>query len=144
MQRMILGIFLFTLTGTSAELLLLEHVEGIWQLIPLILMGCSLLVLLWLGLSKSSMSIRVFQGTMLLFIASGILGSWQHFSGNREFELEMYESMQGWELFWESMKGAFPVLAPGTMIALGLMGWAYTRYFSLSHADKSVQTSLKS
>jgi len=141
---MILGIFLFTLTGTSAELLLLEHVEGIWQLIPLILMGCSLLVLLWLGLSKSSMSIRVFQGTMLLFIASGILGSWQHFSGNREFELEMYESMQGWELFWESMKGAFPVLAPGTMIALGLMGWAYTRYFSLSHADNSVQTSLKS
>ncbi len=144
MQRMILGIFLFTLTGTAAELLLLDHIEGIWQLIPLILMGFSLLVLAWLQLSKSFMSIRVFQGTMMLFIASGIIGSWQHFSGNREFELEMYESMKGWELFWESMKGAFPVLAPGTMIALGLIGWVYTRYQLQNHSDAFEQTSLKS
>ncbi len=144
MQKIILGIFLFTLLGTAAELLLLEHVEGIWQQIPIIIMGLSLVCLVWVLLSKSNISIRFFQGIMLLFILSGIVGSWQHFSGNREFELEIYESMKGWELFWESMKGAFPVLAPGTMIALGLLGWAYTRYLFISQSHSSVHSSLKS
>ncbi|MFB3131882.1 MAG: hypothetical protein ACE10K_05095, partial [Rhodothermales bacterium] len=43
-----------------------------------------------------------------------------------EFELEMYPTLKGLELFWESIKGATPALAPGTMIQLGLLGWAYT------------------
>jgi len=144
MQRWILGIFLFTLAGSGAELLLLEHTEGIWQLIPLILMGISLISLIWMLGSRSMLSIRIFQLTMSLFIISGLLGTWQHFSGNREFELEMYESMKGWELFWESMKGATPVLAPGTMIVLGLLGMIYTFQLTIRAQQLTPQTSFKS
>ena len=34
--------------------------------------------------------------------------------------------MGGWELVLESLTGALPALAPGTMIYLGLLGWAAT------------------
>ena len=64
---------------------------------------------------------------MLLFIGTGILGVWQHYSGNVEFEKEIYPSLGGIDLFWESMTGATPVLAPGTMVGLGLLGLVCTR-----------------
>jgi hypothetical protein len=43
-----------------------------------------------------------------------------------EFELEMYPSMRGFELVAKTMTGATPVLAPGTMALLGLIGLSYT------------------
>jgi hypothetical protein len=43
-----------------------------------------------------------------------------------EFELEMYPSMAGFELVRESMSGATPALAPGTMLVLALIGLTYS------------------
>ncbi len=126
MKKLLLTAFLVSLLGTGAELLLLEHVEGFWQLVPVVLIGLGVLVLLWYEAAKSTISTTVFRGLMLLFGFSGILGLTLHFNGNMAFELEMYPSMQGGELIWETIKGATPVLAPGSMIATGLLGWAYT------------------
>jgi len=126
MKTLLLVAFLLSLIGTGAELLLLEHFEGFWQVIPLLLIGLGLLVLLWQGAAKSTTSTRVFRGLMALFLISGILGLVLHFNGNMAFELEMYPGMKGGELIWETLKGATPVLAPGSMVATGLLGWAYT------------------
>lgn len=126
MRRFILGIFLITIVGAGLELILLEHVEGIWQALPLGLMLLSLLILGWALLSQSTSSLRIFQFVMILFVISGLVGIGLHYKGNAEFELEMYPSLTGLELFWKVIKGATPVLAPGTMIALGLIGWAFT------------------
>jgi len=63
---------------------------------------------------------------MVIYIVSGGLGIYFHIRSNVEFELEMYPSMGGWELVRESLTGALPALAPGTMIYLGLLGWAAT------------------
>ena len=63
---------------------------------------------------------------MILFVLSGLVGLILHYQGNAEFELEMYPSLNGLELFWEAIRGATPTLAPGTMIQLGLLGWVYT------------------
>jgi hypothetical protein len=68
---------------------------------------------------------RVFQGTMLLLVFGGLVGCILHYQGNVEFELEMHPSLEGRELFWESITGATPSLAPGMMITLGLVGLAY-------------------
>ena len=62
---------------------------------------------------------------MLLCIAAGVAGGWLHYDGNAEFELEMDALLEGLELFEESMTGATPVLAPGAMIQIGLVGLAY-------------------
>jgi hypothetical protein len=64
---------------------------------------------------------------MLVFIASGILGTWLHYTGNANFELEITPDMAAWAVFKAAMAGATPVLAPGTMIQLGLvgLGWSF-------------------
>ena len=63
---------------------------------------------------------------MAAYLASGLVGLWFHYSGNAEFELEMYPSLSGWSLVREALSGATPALAPGTMIHLGLLGLTYT------------------
>lgn len=126
MKKILFIAFLLSLLGTGAELLLLEHVEGVWQLIPLVLIGLGLLALAWFKAIRSASSRYFFRGVMVLFIVSGLLGLVLHYQGNMEFELEMYPSLQGIKLIWATLKGATPVLAPGTMIATGVIGWAYT------------------
>ena len=126
MKKLLLAALLISLLGTGAELLLLEHFEGIWQLVPLGLIGLALLGLTWFAVAPSPRSKQVFRGLMLLFMASGVLGFALHYNGNMVFELEMYPDMSGGELIWETLKGATPVLAPGSMVATGLLGWAYT------------------
>ena len=118
--------FLLSLLGTGAELLLLEHFEGAWQILPLALIGLGLATLAWFRVRRSVTSERVFRGLMVLFIVSGVLGFILHYNGNMAFELEMYPALRGTGLVWETLKGATPVLAPGTMVATGLLGWAYT------------------
>lgn len=119
-------ILLMGLVGTAVELLLMEHTDGILQLVPLSLIVVVLAVLCWVALKPGPLTMRVFQGTMLLVVLSGLVGCILHYQGNVEFELEMYPSLKGMELFWESITGATPSLAPGMMITLGLVGLAYS------------------
>ena len=127
--------FLLTLFGAAGELLLIEHIDEIWQMIPLFLMGLGLFILIWYHFLPSKLNLQIFRVLMILFVISGVLGFALHFNGNRAFELEMYPSMKGWTLVWETLKGATPVLAPGTMIAMGLLGWGLT--LPMDHFSKS-------
>jgi hypothetical protein len=110
------------LLGTGTELLLLEHTEDLLQLIPLGLIGLSLLALLWERIAGSTASLLVFRGLMLLSVASGAVGVWLHYRGNVEFEIESVPGLEGFALFRDAMSGATPALAPGTMILLGALG----------------------
>lgn len=125
MRRMLLAIFVLGLAGTGAELILLQHYEDTWQLAPLALMAAAAGALAWHGISRRPAAIRAFQGVMALFVASGCLGMWFHYRANAEFEREMDPSLGGAALFRESLGGATPALAPGTMIQLGLIGLVY-------------------
>ncbi len=125
LRRWIVAVFVLGVLGTGAELLLLGHTEDYRQLVPLGLFALSL-VLLGLTLSPNPRWLRWFRALMVLFIASGLVGVYLHLSANAEFELEMYPSITGLDLLWESLRGATPALAPGTMTYLGLLGWAFT------------------
>lgn len=125
-RRFLLALFLIGVIGTGVELLLLGHTEDLWQRAPLALMAVSLVVLGWSLVDRRAVSLRLFQGTMVMFVLSGIAGLWLHYEGNAEFEREIYPSLQGFDLFRESLTGATPALAPGTMLELGLLGLAYT------------------
>ena len=76
-------------------------------------------------LRRRSRVIQIVAWLMILFVISGCVGLYQHYQGNLEFELEMNASRHGWELVWETLKGATPALAPGMMLYLGLLGLAY-------------------
>jgi hypothetical protein len=126
LRGLLLAVFLLGAVGTAAELLLLGHYEEIWQLVPLLLITVSLTVVgMWL-MSHGRSILRVFQLSMLLCLAAGALGVFLHYRSNVEFELEMNPRAAGAELIWESLTGAMPALAPGTMFHLGLVGLLYT------------------
>ena len=128
------GLWLGTI-GTAVELLLLEHYEEWRQLIPLGLLAAGLLALFWHAVHRSATPLRVLQVLMLMFVIAGATGLVLHYRGNAEFELEMYPSKAGWELFRESMMGATPALAPGTMIQLALIGLTYSYRHPLLRRD---------
>ena len=71
-------------------------------------------------------ALRVSPNPLVLAIATGVVGIWLHFAGNRAFEVEMDASQSGWLLAWHSLRGATPALAPGAMVQLGLIGLLYT------------------
>ncbi len=125
-RRAQLAIFVLGAVGTGLELMLLGHTEDAWQWAPLVLLCASLVALIWGSAGGGAASLRLFQGVMVLCLLVGLVGLGLHYQGNVEFELEMYPSLRGINLFWESLTGATPALAPGTMVGLGLLGLAYT------------------
>jgi hypothetical protein len=113
------------LVGLGTELLLLEHFEDWRQKVPLGLIALGLAVLIWHAIDRRAAPLRALQLLLVVFIAAGAVGMTYHYQGNVEFELELYPSMSGLELFKKSMMGATPALAPGAMVQLALIGLAY-------------------
>ncbi len=124
------GIFILGVIGTFLELLLLDHTEDFWQMIPLILLGSGLIVFLIASLTEVPLKWELFKIVMIFFIFSGFYGFWLHYQTNVEFEKEMYPGLEGLALFTKSMKGATPSLAPGAMIMLALIGWIRSLNYS--------------
>ncbi len=127
-RGILLAIFLLGTLGTGTELFLIGHTESIWQWVPLLLILISLIVLVCHFVFRRAATVRVLQVTMILFIISGCVGILLHYQGKVAFKLETNPALGGLELFWEAIKGATvpPVLAPGMMIHMGLLGLAYT------------------
>lgn len=110
---------------TLVDLWLLEHTEDFWQWLPLALLALALAAFAFEAARPGRSARRILRATMAACVISGFVGLWQHYTGNREFELEMYPSRGGVELLWESLKGATPTLAPAAMVHLGLLGLLY-------------------
>jgi len=127
LRRALLAILLLGAVGTLSELFLMEHTDGVWQVVPVVLLGGGVIAIAAHALNQYHVpSIRGFQGLMVVFVLSGIIGMILHYLGNAEFEREMQPDTRGVLLVKESLMGATPALAPGTMIQLGLIGLAAT------------------
>ncbi|MEM8765263.1 MAG: hypothetical protein AAGD88_15700 [Bacteroidota bacterium] len=116
---------LFVLLGTAMELYLLEHYEDRLQLIPMLCLALLLVLVVILFFQKNAIVKGIFKFALLLTAASGVYGVFLHLNANYEFEQEMRPSAKGWDLFLESLSGALPTLAPGSMIVLALIGYSY-------------------
>ena len=125
LNQIIIVAFVFMMIGTAMELYLLEHYEDVLQLIPLICIGASLLAIIVLSIRKTRIIMLVFKLILGLTALSGFYGIFLHLRANYEFELEMKPTSKGWDLFLESLSGALPTLAPGSMIVLALIGYSY-------------------
>lgn len=126
-RNALLAILLLGMVGMLAELLLMEHTEGFWQIVPAVLLGAGICVIAAHVLNRThSTIIRALQALMIVFVLSGLAGIILHYSGNAEFEREMQPDAAGFILVREALMGATPALAPGTMIQLGLIGLALT------------------
>jgi len=126
--RRFLSVILFVgMAGTLVELILLKHDEDPYQLIPLALLGLSLVTIGWHAVRPGAASARTVQAIMVLTIAAGLAGIYFHYKANREFALETDPSLKGRALWTKVLEAkAPPALAPGIMVQFGLLGLAYT------------------
>jgi len=122
----ILGVLVLGLLGTVTELVLLSHYEQPVQLVPVVLIVLALVVLVWHAIGRGTASLRTLLVLMVLFVLASFAGFAAHFYGSAEFQLELEPSLSTWELVEKVMRAkAPPLLAPGMMMQLGLLGLAY-------------------
>jgi hypothetical protein len=121
----LLAILLIGLSGIEVELFLIKHTEGTWELTPILLVGLAILIVGWCAWRPSPKGLRTMQAMMVLFLLNGVAGVFLHFRANVSFERDSNPSLGGSELYMKALMGATPLLAPGTMIQLGLVGLAF-------------------
>lgn len=138
MRRALLVVLVIGLVGTEIELFLLKHTEGFWQKVPIVLIGLTILVAIWCAVRPGVASIRTLQGVMALFLIAGAVGVIQHFLGNVTSERDSNPGLTTAELYKAAVMGATPLLAPGIMLQLGLVGLLYAfRHPALAPTDEA-------
>ena len=125
-RRLILALVLLGAVGLVPELLLLKHYESALQLVPL---GVLLLTLVTAALTwrrPDPRTLTAFRAIMWLCVIAGVVGVGLHAKGNLEWARERDDTLHGWPLVWKILRGATPLLAPGAIAQLGLLGLVYT------------------
>ena len=125
-RTLLLGTLAIGVLGTSGELVLLRHIDSPTQWIPFAALTAAALTIAWHVSARSARSVRTLQVLMGVFIAAGALGTGLHLDGNVDFEKELHPTEGGFEFVRKVVAGATPVLAPGSLVLLGLVGFAYT------------------
>jgi len=123
--------FLLALVGLGAaglllELLLLEHWMARPQYVPLVVLSLTLVAVAVLALRPGSGTVRLFRGVMGLVVVAGLAGIGFHLSDNLAFERELTPGASLGLQLWEAVRGATPLLAPGSLVQLGLVGLVLT------------------
>jgi hypothetical protein len=126
LRRVVLAIIAFALVGTVAELLLIGHYKELTQWPPLILLGLTAIGIILMIRSPNPTTLRLFRWLMVVVAVSALAGLYFHLHGNVEFKQETNPDLTGLPLYWKALKGGIPVLAPGMMAQLGLLGVAFT------------------
>lgn len=125
LPKLLLATLMFMSLGTVLELYLIDHFEDILQLIPIVCISISLVIVLLYKVKQLKWLESVFRVMLILCALSGLFGAYLHLKANYEFEMEMKSTASTWTLLVESLSGALPALAPGSMILFALIGYAY-------------------
>jgi hypothetical protein len=122
LRKLILALLVAGMAGLLAELFFLDHYELLWQWAPIVALLAGLALAIAVGVRPSPATLHPFRVVMTLFVLVGLVGIGLHLAGNLEFEREMDPSAGGFALFRDALSGAFPSLAPGALVQLGLLG----------------------
>jgi multisubunit Na+/H+ antiporter MnhB subunit len=126
-RKGILAVIALGILGMSAELLMIGHYEDSSQLLPLAAAAIALALILAVAWRPRVFTLRTLQFVMLTFVGTGITGITLHFEASAEFQREIDPAISGMALVRKVMDAtAPPLLAPGIMVQLGLLGLLYT------------------
>ena len=125
-RRLLLGALAVGVLGTIGELILLRHIDKPAQWIPLVFLGAGVPIISWHAAAPGALTVRALQFLMAAFMMLGVVGVGLHLKGNVEFERELHPEERGWTFVRKTVAGATPVLAPGSMVLLGIVGLGHT------------------
>jgi hypothetical protein len=108
--------------GIGGDLILMRHWASIEAWPPLILLAVSLPLLFKMGFHPTRRSVRAFQAVMALFVVVGAIGVWLHWRRNVLVETSIDPTLHGWTFLWRTLFGRVPILAPGALVHMGLVG----------------------
>jgi hypothetical protein len=142
MRRLLMALAAAALVGIATELVLLEHYEDGWMIIPLGMIALCLGALVLHRVADSAATVRLVRGTMALLAVSGAVGVVLHYQGSLAFQIDMDPTLSSLQLFWKVMHmKAPPTMAPGVLVQVGLLGLLSTyRHPALRRSDYSTTT----
>ncbi len=126
-RLLVLAAMVAALIVTEAELIYVGHTNSNnGQIIAVVLVGIGLAVSTWHVIARNTPSIVVFRVAMYLFLVFGIDGMLAHYHSAVQAALKARPALAGWTLLHAAISGKIPLLAPGMMIQIGLLGLVYT------------------
>jgi len=114
------------LAGTIVELWLGEHTKDPLQFVPFALCGLGLVVIAAAHWRPRPATVWALRLTMLVLAAASLLGAYEHFQGNYEFERDIRPNASVPEVTTRALHGAAPLLAPGILALAGTLAIAAT------------------
>ena len=127
LRRLLSALFLLGSAGLATELWFLKHYEDVWMILPLATIGLGLATFALRGTIGSPLTVQLFRAACGLMVVTGLLGAALHYQVGVEFQSDMDPTLSAGQLFWKVLRmKAPPMLAPGALAQLGLLGLVIT------------------
>jgi hypothetical protein len=105
-----LGLLALGQVGTLVELVSLGHYQTAEQMIPVTVVATGLLLTVWVAVRPQVVAVRLFQFGMLVFVGTGVIG------------ITLHAQVAQAALAIAGDTAVPPVLSPGILVQLGLLG----------------------
>ena len=112
--------------GTVVELFLAKHTEDPVQFAPFVLCGLGLIAVMAALRRPRRATLMALRGVMSLLMIGSLFGMYEHLANNFAFELEMRPSAVWSDVWFEALRGAAPLLAPGILALAAIIAIAAT------------------
>ena len=126
LRAFLLAIVALAALGLLTELLLLEHWTSNVQLVPLATLAAVLAASGAVAARPRRRVLRTFRALMVWASVVGFVGIGFHLRDNLAFEREVTPEASVPHVTWHALRGATPLLAPGSLVQLGLIGLVFT------------------
>jgi hypothetical protein len=112
--------------GTIIELFLAKHYEDPLQFVPFVLCGVGLIAVAAVLHRQLRSRLLVLRGVMGVLLLGSLLGVYEHLVNNFAFELDMRPSAIWSDVWFQALRGAAPLLAPGILAVAAVVAIAAT------------------
>lgn len=125
-RAFLLGLAVFMCVGTVIELWLTGHTEQPLQFVPFIMCALAIAAILAAFLNPTRTTLWTLRIVMGLLVLGSLVGIYEHLTGNWEILLETKPNLAAAEMFWDALRGAAPMLAPGILTLVAVLAIAAT------------------
>jgi hypothetical protein len=127
-RQFLLILSILSIGATLTELILLEHTDGLLQLIPFGLSGIGAVVVIAALLRPRRTTLRWLRVAMVIVAVGGLFGVGIHLRENILFEQDIRPNAATLDIIVNAVKGASPLFAPSALVFAALLALLATYY----------------